>query len=116
MDETQKTRWGNAKADLDAMTDEEVMSLVVAALDRLQPEQLTQAQNAIIEMRRAKEQEVREALVAEFRERAASVGIPLEALFRRAGAQDWTPGSPLPRSTGGLWERNGREEVAAPFG
>jgi DNA-binding protein H-NS len=100
--------------DLDRMSDAEVMALVVAALDRLQPEQLTQAQNAILEKRRLKEAEVRNALIAEFRERALSVGIPLEALFpggtRRPRSDAGQALTPKYRGPGGeVWSGRGRQ-------
>jgi DNA-binding protein H-NS len=102
-----------AERDLDQMGDEEVMNLVIAAVNRLAPEQLMRAQTAILEKRRIREQEIKGALLAEFRERAASVGLPLEALFpvgRRTRADAGQPLTPKYRGPHGeTWSGRGRQ-------
>jgi hypothetical protein len=52
-----------AGVDLDRLSDEEVLNLIVAVFDRLKPDQLAQAQNAILERRKVREEEVRNAFL-----------------------------------------------------
>lgn len=70
-----------ADIDLERMPEEDVMELIKAALDRLTPARLSEVVEAVEEMRSAKEVEVKEALLAEFRERAAEAGLSFDALF-----------------------------------
>lgn len=100
--------------DLDRLNDEEVLNLIIAAFDRLRPEQLTQAQNAIIERRRAKEEEVKGAFLAEMRERALELGISLESLLpggkRRTRSNAGVPLAPKYRGPNGeTWSGRGRQ-------
>src|SRR5512144_2481240 len=67
--------------DLDRLSDEEVLSLIIPVFDRLRPDQLAQAQNAILERRKVREEEVRNAFLVEMRERALELGISIESLF-----------------------------------
>lgn len=100
--------------DLDRLSDEEVLSLIIAAFDRLRPEQLTQAQNAILERRRVREEEVKTAFLAEMRERALELGISMESLFpggkrrtRSDAGQILTPKYKGPH--GETWSGRGRQ-------
>lgn len=67
--------------DLDAMNDEEIMELLTAALDRLEPQRLSEVISAVQAKRQAKEEEIKTALLTEFRQRAQEAGVSLEALF-----------------------------------
>ena len=98
--------------DLDRMSEEELMDLVKAALERLSPVRLQKVIEAGGEMRSAKETEVKETLLAEFRERAMEVGLSFDALFgmrrKRAGAGE--PIAPKYRGPGGeTWSGRGRQ-------
>src|SRR5512147_393930 len=100
--------------DLDSLSDEKVLSLIIAAFDRLRPEQLTQAQNAILERRKVKEEEVRNTFLAEMRERALELGISIESLFpagkRRTRSDAGQPLAPKYRGPKGeTWSGRGRQ-------
>jgi DNA-binding protein H-NS len=95
--------------DLDDMTDQEIMGVVEDALDRLAPARLSEVIDLVRAKRQAKEEEIREALLTEFREKAAQMGLPFESLFpgRRAGAG--APLAPKYRGPGGeTWSGRGR--------
>lgn len=70
--------------DLEQMTDQEIMDLIKAALERLNPARFSEVTQAVNEMRRAKEAEVKETLLAEFRQRAMQMGLSLTRCFGRA--------------------------------
>lgn len=67
-------------ADLDRMSEEELIDLIKAALERLSPARLREVIDAVGEKRRAKEAEVEEAFFAEMRKRAMEVGLSLASL------------------------------------
>lgn len=112
MDEREKTGWRSSKVDLDAMSDEEVMDLVIAALGRLQPQQLIEVSEAVRTSRLAKEEEVKKALLSEFREKALQLGISFDALLptqRRTRADAGVPLEPKYRGPNGeTWSGRGR--------
>jgi DNA-binding protein H-NS len=99
-------------ADLDRMTEEEVIGLIRAALERLSPARLSEVIDAVGEKRRTKEAEVKEAFLAEMRERAIKVGLSFDALFgarrTRSGA-----GQPIAAKyrgpSGETWSGRGRQ-------
>lgn len=100
--------------DLDRLSDEEVLNLIIAAFDRLRPEQLAQAQNAILERRKIREEEVRNAFLGEMRERAHELGISIESLFpagkRRTRSDAGQPLAPKYRGPNGeTWSGRGRQ-------
>jgi DNA-binding protein H-NS len=97
--------------DLDDMTDQEIMAVVEEALDRLAPARLSEVIDLVRTKRQAKEEEIREALVAEFREKAAQMGLPFESLFpgRRTRSDAGAPLAPKYRGPGGeTWSGRGR--------
>jgi DNA-binding protein H-NS len=97
--------------DLDDMTDQEIMGVVEEALDRLAPAHLSKVIELVQAKRQSKEEEVRQALLAEFREKAAQMGLPFESLFpaRRARSGAGAPIAPKYRGPGGeTWSGRGR--------
>ena len=71
--------------NLTGLSDQEILAVIEEALNRLSAQDLTAVMQAAEEKRRNKQDEVREMLLREFRERAASVGIPFEALLASSG-------------------------------
>jgi DNA-binding protein H-NS len=97
--------------DLDDMTEQEIMGVVEEALDRLAPARLSEVIDLVRAKRQAKEEEVRQALLAEFREKAAQMGLPFESLFpaRRTRIGTGAPLAPKYRGPGGeTWSGRGR--------
>ena len=86
--------------DLTEFNNQELLAIIEEAIDRLNVEDLTAVMNAAEERRRDKQEEIRERLIQEFRERADRAGIPLEVLFpsygRGARRQRRDAGQPLP--------------------
>src|SRR5271166_1326181 len=68
---------------LDSLSGDALKDLVEEALDRMQLEELIVIIEAAQSRRRLKETEAKEILLAEFRERAAKMGMSLETLFPR---------------------------------
>jgi len=68
---------------LDSLSGDGLKDLVEEALDRMQLEELIVIIEAAQSRRRLKETEAKEILLAEFRERAAKMGMSLETLFPR---------------------------------
>lgn len=102
----------SADIDLDQMTEEEVMDLIKAALERLTPARFSEVIEAVESKRRAKETEVKETLLTEFRERAMQMGLSFDALFgtRRTRADAGLPLTPKYRGPGGeAWSGRGRQ-------
>jgi DNA-binding protein H-NS len=99
-------------ADLDRMSEHELMDLIKAALDRLTPAGLHEVVEAVEARRTTKEAEVREALIAEFRQRAMEKGLSFNALFgmRRTRARAGQPITPKYRGPSGeTWSGRGRQ-------
>jgi DNA-binding protein H-NS len=99
-------------AELDRMSQQELMNLIKAALDRLTPAGLHEVVEAVEARRTTKEAEVREALIAEFRERAMEKGLSFDALFgmRRTRAGSGQPITPKYRGPSGeTWSGRGRQ-------
>jgi DNA-binding protein H-NS len=97
--------------DLDDMTDQEIMGVVEEALDRLAPARLSEVIDLVRAKRQSKEEEIREALLTEFREKAAQMGMAFESLFpgRRARIGAGAPVAPKYRGPGGeTWSGRGR--------
>jgi DNA-binding protein H-NS len=97
--------------DLDDMTDQEIMGVVEEALERLAPARLSEVIDLVRTKRQAKEEEIREALLTEFREKAAQMGMAFESLFpgRRARSGEGAPVAPKYRGPGGeTWSGRGR--------
>ena len=97
--------------DLDDMTDQEIMGVVEDALDRLVPAHLSRVIELVQAKRQEKEEEIKQALLTEFREKAAQMGMPFESLFpaRRARSGVGLPVSPKYRGPGGeTWSGRGR--------
>jgi DNA-binding protein H-NS len=97
--------------DLDDMTDQEIMGVVEDALDRLAPARLSEVIDLVRAKRQAKEEEVRQALLAEFREKAAQMGMSFESLFpaRRTRSDAGAPLAPKYRGPHGeTWSGRGR--------
>jgi DNA-binding protein H-NS len=98
--------------DLDQMSEEEVMDLIKAALERLTPARLGEVIDAVHTRRREKESEVKETLIAEFRERAMQMGLSFDALFgaRRTRIDAGVPLTPKYRGPSGeMWSGRGRQ-------
>ena len=76
-----------AGVDLDNLSGDELKALVEAALDRMSIEELVIFIDAAESRRRLKEDEIKEVLLAEFRERAEKMGMSLESLFPRLPEQ-----------------------------
>src|SRR5512132_87464 len=96
---------------LDEMNDQELMGLVEDALDRLPPTRLSEVIERVRAKRQAKEEEVRETLLSEFREKAAQMGVPFESLFpgRRKRSDAGSPLTPKYRGPlGETWSGRGR--------
>ena len=101
-----------ADIDLDRMSEQEVMDLIKTALERLTPARLSEVIDAVGEKRRAKEAEVKEAFIAEIRERALEMGLSFDALVgaRRTRAGAGQPITPKYRGPGGeTWSGRGRQ-------
>jgi DNA-binding protein H-NS len=97
--------------DLDDMTDQEIMGVVEDALERLAPARLSEVIDLVRTKRQAKEEEIKQALLAEFREKAAQMGMPFESLFpgRRARSDAGAPLAPKYRGPlGETWSGRGR--------
>jgi DNA-binding protein H-NS len=97
--------------DLDDMTDQEIMGVVKDALDRLAPARLSEVIDLVRSKRQAKEDEIKQALLTEFREKAAQMGMSFESLFpgRRARSDAGAPLAPKYRGPGGeTWSGRGR--------
>jgi DNA-binding protein H-NS len=111
-EEREMSAWRSG-VDLDAMGDDEIMELIADALDRLSPTRLSQVIEAVQTRRRAKEEEVKNALLTEFRERALQAGVSLESLFgggRRTRSDAGQPLTPKYRGPGGeTWSGRGRQ-------
>jgi DNA-binding protein H-NS len=80
-------RGGFRGMDLDNMPGEELVILVEAALDRMDLEDLVSVIEAAESRRNAKQEQAKETLLAEFKERAGKMGISLETLFPRLPEQ-----------------------------
>jgi DNA-binding protein H-NS len=97
--------------DLDDMTDQEIMGVVEDALERLAPSRLSEVIELVRAKRQAKEEEIKQALLAEFREKAAQMGLPFESLFpgRRTRSDAGAPLAPKYRGPHGeTWSGRGR--------
>src|SRR5512132_635564 len=98
--------------DLDQMSEQEVMELIKAALDRLAPSRFGEVIEAVQAKRRAKEAEAKETLLTEFRERAMQMGLSFDTLFgaRRTRIDAGMPLTPKYRGPGGeAWSGRGRQ-------
>lgn len=98
--------------DLDRLSEQEIMELIKAGLERLEPMQLSEVIREVDQIRRAKESEVRESLLNEFRERAREMGLSLEAVVggrqtRSDAGQSLTPKYRGPH--GETWSGRGRQ-------
>jgi DNA-binding protein H-NS len=118
MPDTEKTDrdndWPGSRIDLEGMTEEDLMDLIKASLERLPPSKLSGVIEAVQTMRRTKEEEVKDALLTEFRERALQMGISLTELFpsgqRRTRSDAGQPLAPKYRGPGGeVWSGRGRQ-------
>jgi DNA-binding protein H-NS len=76
-----------ASLDFDSMTEEETMAFVQAFLTRLSYAGLQAVISAAEEKKRAKREEEREALLAEFQERVASLGFHVNIEVTDAAAR-----------------------------
>lgn len=101
---------------LDEMNDQELMDLIGEAVDRLPPQRLSEVVGLIEAKQEEKEEEVKGALLAEFRERALQAGLTLEALFpsgsggRRRRSDAGQPLTPKYRGPHGeTWSGRGRQ-------
>ena len=81
--ETEATERDVKGTALDSLSGDALKDLVEEALDRMQLEELIAIIEAAQSRRRLKETEAKEILLAEFRERAAKMGMSLETLFPR---------------------------------
>jgi DNA-binding protein H-NS len=117
-DETPGTpHFEQGSSNFETMTAGEIMVIVAEALSHLNAENLTKVMQLTEEKRREREDETREVLLREFRERAAEAGTSLEALFPtgRSGRRKRSDaGSPLPvkyrgPEPGMEWSGRGRE-------
>jgi DNA-binding protein H-NS len=98
--------------DLDQMTETELMDLIKAAVERLTPARYSEVIEAVQAKRRTKEAEVKEAFMAEMRERAMQMGLSFDALFgvRRTRAGAGQPLVPKYRGPHGeTWSGRGRQ-------
>ncbi len=111
--------------DLSNLNNQDLLAVIEDAIDRLNVEDLTAVIQATEERRRDKQQEIRERLIQEFRERADRAGIPLEVLFpsygrgrrreagpvryRGPGGQEWVGKGRKPRWLEDL-EREGHDK------
>jgi hypothetical protein len=77
------------------MNDEDLVGLIKAVLERLPSSRFGEVIDAVYAKRREKEDEVKNALVTEFRERAMQMGLSFDTLFgkRRSRADSGQPGS-----------------------
>jgi len=80
---TEQDDKGKAGTALDGLSGDGLRDLVEEALDRMELEELIVIIEAAQSRRRLKETEAKEILLAEFRERAAKMGMSLETLFPR---------------------------------
>ena len=100
-------------SDLDQMTETEIMNLIKAALERLTPARYGEVIEAVQTRRRTKEVEVKETLLAEFRERAMEVGLSFDALFGmrrgRAGGEGQAVTPKYRGPSGETWSGRGRQ-------
>lgn len=99
-------------SDLDQMTEAEIIDLIKAALERLTPARYGEVIEAVQTRRRAKEVEVKETLLAEFRERAMQMGLSFDVLFgaRRTRSDAGQILTPKYRGPGGeTWSGRGRQ-------
>jgi DNA-binding protein H-NS len=97
--------------DLHDMTDQEIMGVVEEALDRLAPAHLSKVIELVQAKRHQKEEEIKEALRSEFREKAAQMGMSFESLFpgRRTRVDAGAPLAPKYRGPlGETWSGRGR--------
>jgi DNA-binding protein H-NS len=104
MSDTEEERQtGSAPTALVGLSEEQLRDVIEDALDRLSVENLTAIVEAAQDKRREKEDVVKEALLREFRERAASLGlrvnlVPMDAPM--SGGSGRKPrrdaGQPLP--------------------
>jgi DNA-binding protein H-NS len=97
--------------DLDDMTDQEIMGVVEEALDRLAPARLSEVIDLVRSKRQVKEEEIKQTLLAEFREKAAQMGMSFESLLpgRRTRSDAGAPLAPKYRGPGGeTWSGRGR--------
>lgn len=98
-------------SDLDQMTETEIMDLIKAALERLTPARYGEVIEVVEARRRTKQAEVKEAFIAEMRERAMQMGLSFDALFgaRRTRADAGQPLEPKYRGPHGeTWSGRGR--------
>lgn len=98
--------------DLDQLSEQELMDLIKAALERLTPGRLSEVVEAVEAKRRARETEAKETLLSEFRERAIQMGLSFDALFgaRRTRSDAGLPLTPKYRGPGGqMWSGRGRQ-------
>jgi DNA-binding protein H-NS len=103
--------------DFDTASEEEIMVFVESALDRLSAEGLTAVIEAAQDRRRERQEKVKEDLLAEFRERAASLGMrvslepmdaPMSGRGRRTRKEGSTPVAPKYRGPNGeTWSGRG---------
>jgi DNA-binding protein H-NS len=99
-------------SDLEQMTEAEIMDLIKAALERLSPARFGEVIDAVYAKRKAKETEVKETLLAEFRERAMQMGLSFDALFgtRKGRSDAGQPVTPKYRGPSGeTWSGRGRQ-------
>jgi DNA-binding protein H-NS len=93
------------------MSEDEVMDLIKAALERLTPLRFSEVIEAVYAKRRVKETEVKEALLTEFRERTMQMGLSFDSLFgsRRTRSDAGAPLAPKYRGPHGeTWSGRGR--------
>ena len=98
--------------DLDDMTDQEIMGVVEDALERLAPAHLSKVIELVQAKRQEKEEEIKQALLTEFREKAAQMGMAFESLFpgRRTRSDMGAPIAPKYRGPHGeTWSGRGRQ-------
>jgi DNA-binding protein H-NS len=99
-------------AELNRMSEEEVMDLIKAALERLTPGRYGEVIEVVEARRRTKQTEVKETLLAEFRERTMQMGLSFDELFgaRRARSDAGQPLTPKYRGPSGeTWSGRGRQ-------
>jgi DNA-binding protein H-NS len=99
-------------ADLDRMTEGELIDLIKAALERLTPARFGEVIDAVYAKRKAKEDEVKEAFIGEMRERAMQLGLSFDALLgtRRIRSDAGQPLTPKYRGPSGeTWSGRGRQ-------
>src|SRR4051794_38519288 len=102
MSDAEEKNAGSAPTALVGLSEEQLRDVIEDALDRLSVENLSAIIEAAQEKRREKQDEVKEALLREFRERAASLGmrvnlVPMDAPMPGSGRKPRRDaGQPLP--------------------